>query len=344
MKKYIFIGLLTSIAFLTKIQAQTGMTTNASNKNAVLDLNTTDGTNTKGLLLPKVALTALNNAFPLSIHTAGMHVYNTATAGTGDTAVVPGEYYNDGTKWLQLQNNGWELTTNSGTNPSNHFAGTTDATDLVVRTNNTERMRVNSAGKILINTSTVPTGGTNAKVAIDNGTTSGAVQIKDGSQCDGCVMVSDANGVGTWFQPGNTALGTGIYRSTVAQTFPWSKATQLQTSQPIKLGAGGTYITSIRWWGTSNGPNPDSKTISAYFSLYKNGVAVDGIEYYLPSAATSYFTLTVNLLAVNCSAGDVLTIGVSPSIGGATPGVATWYTGPAGTDPRYMPSIVVIKL
>lgn len=224
MKKNIIIGLITILAFLTRTQAQVGVTTNKPNKNAALDLNNADGNNTQGLLLPKVALTALNSAAPLSAHTAGMHVYNTATAGTGDMMVTPGEYYNDGTKWIRLQVNAWELTTNIGTNATNHFAGTTDAVDFVTRTNNTERMRINSDGKVLVNTTTVPAGGTNTKMVINNGKTSGAgaLQIKDGSQCDGCVMISDANGVGTWLQTGNTALGTGIYRNTVAQTFPFS--------------------------------------------------------------------------------------------------------------------------
>lgn len=338
MKKHITLILIMAMGLLTSLQAQVGMTTNNPDKNAVLDLNKNNGTNTKGLLLPKVALTALNDASPLTTHTAGMHVYNT----TNNASVTPGEYYNDGTTWIRLQTNAWELNTNSGTNPATHFAGTTDAVDLAVRTNNTERLRLNSSNNLLIGTTTVPTGGSTAKVAIDNGTTNGAIQIKDGNQCDGCVMVSDANGVGTWFQPGNTSLGTGTYRNTVAQTFPGTVATQLQTSQPIKLGAGGTYVTSIRWWGTSNGGDPDGR-ISAYFTLYKNGVQVDQIEYYVPiwSVPGISFSLTVNLLATNCLVGDVLTIKVAPSVGAASP---TWYTGAAGTDPRFMPSVVVIKL
>jgi hypothetical protein len=51
---------------------------------------------TKGLLISRVALTGTASFAPLSAHTAGMMVYNTAT--TGD--VKPGLYYNDGTKWV----------------------------------------------------------------------------------------------------------------------------------------------------------------------------------------------------------------------------------------------------
>ena len=48
----------------------------------------------------------------------------------------------------------WELAGNSGTNPTNDFLGTTDATDLVLRTNNTQRLRILSGGNVGINLST----------------------------------------------------------------------------------------------------------------------------------------------------------------------------------------------
>ncbi|HEY1195176.1 hypothetical protein [Flavobacterium sp.] len=150
------------------------MTTNTPNKNAALDLNNTNGTNTKGLLLPKVALTATDSALPMSTHTAGMKVYNTATAGTGINAVTPGEYCNDGTQWVRTPSTAWYPEGNDNINPVN-FVGTTDAVDFVTRTNNTERMRVTSGGQVLVGTTTVPTGGTTSKMIINNGTTAGAV-------------------------------------------------------------------------------------------------------------------------------------------------------------------------
>jgi hypothetical protein len=42
----------------------------------------------------------------------------------------------------------WSLTGNAGTNPVTNFIGTTDAQDWVIKTNNTERMRVNSTGNV----------------------------------------------------------------------------------------------------------------------------------------------------------------------------------------------------
>ena len=52
--------------------------------------------NSKGLLIPRVALTGTVNAAPLAAHVAGMLVYNTATVAD----VTPGFYYNNGTKWV----------------------------------------------------------------------------------------------------------------------------------------------------------------------------------------------------------------------------------------------------
>lgn len=42
----------------------------------------------------------------------------------------------------------WILAGNSGTNPTNDFVETTDATDLVFRTNNVEKLRILSGGNI----------------------------------------------------------------------------------------------------------------------------------------------------------------------------------------------------
>lgn len=67
----------------------------APNASAGLDVDFA----TKGLLLPRVALTgAANNTAlnPIIAPVAGMVVYNTATI----LDVAPGIYYNNGTKWL----------------------------------------------------------------------------------------------------------------------------------------------------------------------------------------------------------------------------------------------------
>jgi len=63
-----------------------------ANSSAGLDISFSN----KGFLVSRVALSSTTTASPLTAHVAGMIVYNTAT--TGD--VIPGLYYNDGTKWV----------------------------------------------------------------------------------------------------------------------------------------------------------------------------------------------------------------------------------------------------
>jgi hypothetical protein len=75
-------------------QVKIGNNPTLLNANSVLEIESSN----KGLLMPRLALTSTTAASPLSANVAGMNVYNTAT--TGD--VTPGNYYNDGTKWIKV--------------------------------------------------------------------------------------------------------------------------------------------------------------------------------------------------------------------------------------------------
>ena len=93
------IKLLSAILLITPLfsTAQVGIGTTTPNADAELDIVST----TRGLLLPRVALSNTTNPSPLSTDVAGMTVYNTATAGD----VTPGFYYNDGARcssWLDI--------------------------------------------------------------------------------------------------------------------------------------------------------------------------------------------------------------------------------------------------
>ncbi len=136
-----------------------GSTPDAS---SILDLNTGNtytNPNGKGLLIPNVALTATNASNPVTSPATSLLVYNTATAGAGSTAVSPGYYYWNGTRWIALGgpgSNNWALLGNGGiTNPAapgaygtstfgatENWLGTTDANDITFGTNNIERMRI----------------------------------------------------------------------------------------------------------------------------------------------------------------------------------------------------------
>ena len=143
-----------STMMLTQINyAQVGVGTTTPNADALLEINSTVA-NPGGVLLPRMALVMTTNPAPLSTDVAGMIVYNTATAGD----VTPGFYYNDGAIWIRLgagaASADWTILGNAGTVAGTNFIGTTDAVDFVTRTNNTERMRVLSDGRVSVNNAT----------------------------------------------------------------------------------------------------------------------------------------------------------------------------------------------
>jgi hypothetical protein len=97
----VFILLFTTKTIHLQAQVKFGNNPATVNSNSVLELEHT----MKGLLLPRVALSAVNLASPLSAHVAGMMVYNTATAGTAPYNVTPGIYYNNGINWERVVSN-----------------------------------------------------------------------------------------------------------------------------------------------------------------------------------------------------------------------------------------------
>jgi len=91
------LSLFILIFFGIVLNAQVGIGTTDPDINSVLEISSPD----KGLLMPRVALLALDNPAPLDTHVAGMTIYNTATSGTAPNEVTPGFYVNDGTKWIK---------------------------------------------------------------------------------------------------------------------------------------------------------------------------------------------------------------------------------------------------
>jgi hypothetical protein len=128
---------------------------------STLDITATNPTgattNVDGILIPRVdrqragAMTAIPNGtmiFVNSIATGTATLINTNITATGfyffDTSALPAPG-----KWIASgSDKNWSTVGNTGTTATNNFIGTTDAVDLVVRTNNTEKIRVASGGNV----------------------------------------------------------------------------------------------------------------------------------------------------------------------------------------------------
>lgn len=132
--------------------SQSGVAINSSNLaadgSAMLDISSS----TKGVLIPRVALSSANSSSPVTGPATSLLVYNTATAGIFPNNVTPGFYYWNGSQWERIVTgaiNSWNLTGNSGTDPMLHFLGTTDYKNLRIATNSSAAMYFNVASNFV---------------------------------------------------------------------------------------------------------------------------------------------------------------------------------------------------
>lgn len=135
-KKIYFLVAIILLSIGLDANAQVGIGTTNPDSSSTLDVVSTNS----GVLIPRLILSATNVAAPVVSPATSLLIYNTATAGSGLTAVSPGYYYWSGSQWIRLQSgvtsNDWTLLGNSGTNPTTNFLGTSDDNDLIFRRNN----------------------------------------------------------------------------------------------------------------------------------------------------------------------------------------------------------------
>ena len=153
MKKIILFAAICQFAIYDlQLQAQNigvNATGAAPAASAGLDVDFTN----KGLLVPRVALTATNAAGPVAAPATSLFVYNTATAGVSPNNVTPGYYYWDVAAWVRFSTGGddWKITGNANATSGTHFLGTTNAQALDFRTNNTIRFRIANGDQVQAN-------------------------------------------------------------------------------------------------------------------------------------------------------------------------------------------------
>jgi hypothetical protein len=164
----------------------------------------------RGLLIPRVALTASNVAAPVVAPTTSLLVYNTATAGAPPNNVIPGYHYWTGSAWARLGLSGedWSLTGNAGTNPLVNFIGTTDAQPWIIKTGGSaaanERMRFLATGQAIVNNTTLGVNTNDVFSVYATGTTNGTT--------------TNTVALGTRAISGYTSTGYGVLGATSGNT------------------------------------------------------------------------------------------------------------------------------
>jgi hypothetical protein len=147
----------------------------------------------------------------------------------------------------------WLLTGNAGTNPAVNFLGTTDAQPLVIRTNNTEWMRVTANGNVGIGT-TSP--GAKLDVYGGNGTyirVSGAMPAGDGNQ--GLVGYELVNSSTNGYWRMYLADPDGGFGVTSNSFEIWE--------YPANLGTGGCCRPRLRIMSSNGSANPTEVVINS---------------------------------------------------------------------------------
>lgn len=166
-------AILTCIGYQAYAQSLSVNTTGAAaDASAMVDISSA----AKGLLIPRVALTAINTAGPITTPLTSLMIYNTATASTGTAnAVTPGYYYWNGTNWIRVTDNGWRVgASTAGTNAigaaaSIGYFGTNTNSHVDLVTNNLVRGRLTNLGEFFIGTTNTALGG-DLMAAVGNAT------------------------------------------------------------------------------------------------------------------------------------------------------------------------------
>ncbi|MFA6060671.1 MAG: tail fiber domain-containing protein, partial [Taibaiella sp.] len=326
MKKYYM--LLTGTMFLAVVQtkAQTKIGgAGAPDGSAMLEV-TSGASSNKGLLLPRVT-TVQRNA--ITSPAKGLMIFNTTT----NQAEI-----NNGTPALPVwaaataTATGWNTTGNAGTTPAANFIGTTDNQPLVLRTNNTDKVRVTGTGFVGIGTNTPI-----SKLQVDGG---GLSVSNDGAISSSAINVISDNGGG--LNPDNisiTAYGTsnpvfGISTANGTASAPQNSQAGDNTGSlwfGPRINGAFSEITRINTVYLGDGTNNKSRL--GIFTSNALAVSVDSNGYVGIGVATPQQTLhvagtaritgssgTATTVTGRNAAGDVsnITVGTGLSLTGGT--------------------------
>jgi hypothetical protein len=268
-----------ALFFTLAASAQVGVNTTSPNTSSALDISSTD----KGFLMTKVALTGTDDNTTISPSpTTGLLVYNTATAGSSGTQVVPGFYYYNGTTWRRFYAQGYTLLYEqtaevlaSTTNTQYVVLPGLDTGSFTVPFSGTYQIRVEgfySAGDLI---STTGDGAAQGSISLAMGATSGGGGGGGGG--GGC-----AGGISTYPYSESFESGIGAWTQSVADDFDWTRnsgGTGSSNTGPSSASAGSFYM-----YTEASSPNyPSRQTIlnSPCFDLTSAPAASFNFDYHM---------------------------------------------------------------
>jgi hypothetical protein len=242
-----------------------GINTVAPDASAILDITHTN----RGLLIPRLQLVASNNPAPVIAPALSLLVFNTATAGVPPNEVIPGYYYWDGAKWVGISaGNAWQLLGNAGTTAGINFIGTTDAQDVVIKTNNINRMQLTQKGRIILNN---PSG---SNFVGDNGNETNTGQFNNafGGSCLKLLTTGNHNNafgqaalsmntIGT----GNTAMGHGSLTANISGNYNAAYG-----FSSLQSNTTGSYNVAIGMWSLKTNTTGSGNIANGYNALASN--------------------------------------------------------------------------
>ena len=211
-----------------------------------------------------------------------------------------------------------------------------------------------------------------AHVHIDKGTASSFIRIEDTSEGTGDKFLkSDVNGYGTWIP--RVKLSGKVYR----MTSPFQNVIYYpaNTDSPIlfnklKLDTGpitnnpdngyiridndGSYIFTVRWWGSVSGSavtsNRKYNVIEAMLNIKKviGGVvqteSLDNLNMYVNVAGGGRYAFTVSLFVPNLKKGELLAVSIKPLVTTWALGVGLSTIGSQFDNVVYFPSVMVYNI
>lgn len=238
-------------------------TPDASASVDITGLEPISGNFNRGLLIPRIALTATNAAAPVTSPATSLLVYNTATAGTAPNNVIPGYYYNSNTPaapiWRRFatgNGDAWIVGGNNlGTVNASYNLGTISNDHVDFITNNVVRGRISNLGEFFIGgTSTASVGDLMNGVANSafpwavNGYTNQNGSGVFGSVTAGASVYAAIEGSYIGTGPGQGVQGNyiGTAASTTTPTGVYGFSNPSVTGNS-RIGVHGTYNTAGHW-------------------------------------------------------------------------------------------------